>query len=185
MTHDTTANTTFGFWLYLLTDCILFGTFFATYLVLQNGTFGGPTPKEIFHLPYALTETLLLLGSSIACGLALTHTLKRTIFLWLAPSFLLAAVFVFLGFSELASLALSGKGPQVSAFLSAYFTLIGVHGLHVVVGLLLMLFFGLQLWQEGRTPRVLRRLTCLKMYWHFLYLIWIFTFAFVYLMGAK
>lgn len=186
--HDVSSNTIFGFWVYIMTDCVMFATFFATYAVLQNATFGGPSAKEILSLPYALIETLVLLASSFTCGLAMLGVLTKNqwrILTYLAATFLLGALFMYLELGEFQRILSQGHSWTQSAFLSAYFTLIGVHGLHILVGLLLLLFFGCQLAKRGLTAMMLRRLSCLKIYWHFLYLIWIFTFSIVYLIGAK
>ncbi len=186
--HDISSNTIFGFWLYLMTDCVMFASFFAAYVVLERGTFGGPTPREIIHLPAALVQTLILLASSFACGMAMLSApreSKRKLLLWLAGSFLLGSLFFGMQWTELSRLASEGNGWGRSAFLSAYFTLVGTHGAHIVIGLLLMIFFGLQLYSRGFTAAVLRRLTCLRIYWQFIYLIWIFTFTLVYLTGGS
>ncbi len=186
--HDVSSNTIFGFWLYLMTDCVMFASFFAAYVVLVRGTFGGPTPQEIIHLPAVLAQTLILLASSFACGMAMLWAPRknqRKLLLWLACSFILGFLFLAMEWVELSRLASEGNGWRRSAFLSAYFTLVGTHGAHIVIGLLLMIFFGLQLYYRGFTAAVLRRLTCLRIYWQFIYLIWIFTFTLVYLMGAS
>jgi cytochrome o ubiquinol oxidase subunit 3 len=186
--HDVSSNTIFGFWLYLMTDCVMFASFFAAYVVLQGGTFGGPTPREILHLPSALAQTLILLASSFACGMAMLWAPrgnKRKLLFWLACSFVLGLLFFVMEWCELSRLVSEGSSWRRSAFLSAYFTLVGTHGAHIIIGLLLMVFFGLQLYVRGFTAAVLRRLTCLRIYWQFIYLIWIFTFTLVYLMGVS
>lgn len=186
--HDVSSNTIFGFWVYLMTDCVMFASFFAAYAVLQTGTWGGPGPKELFDLRFALLETLVLLASSFTCGVAMLYAPKneraKTLF-WFSLTFLLGSLFMALEFMEFGRIMAKGYSWQTSGFLSSYFTLIGTHGLHIIVGLLLMLFFLWQLMRRGFTAMVLRRLVCLKMYWHFLYLIWIFTFAIVYLIGGS
>jgi cytochrome o ubiquinol oxidase subunit 3 len=186
--HDPTSNTLFGFWVYLMSDVVLFGTFFATYAVLQDHTFGGPTGKQLFDLRFALIETLVLLFSSFTCGIAMLFAKeqrKNSLLAWLGVTFLLGIIFMYMEFSEFNRLLSGGNSWKNSAFLSSYFTLIGVHGLHIVIGLMVMIAFAAQLFFSGFTEIVLRRLTCLRIYWHFLYLIWIFTFAVVYLIGAK
>lgn len=186
--HDASSNAIFGFWLYLMTDCAMFASFFAAYAVLQGATFGGPGPHEIIHLPRALIETVILLFSSFSCGIAMLfapHHKKEKLLLCLSASFLLGAIFLWMEYSELRQLIMSGHTWKTSAFLSAYFTLIGTHGLHILVGLLLMIFFGFQLVRFGFSAMVLRRLTCLRIYWQFIYLIWIFTFTLVHLIGAN
>jgi Heme/copper-type cytochrome/quinol oxidase, subunit 3 len=186
--HDVSSNTIFGFWRYLMTDCVMFASFFAAYVVLQGGTFGGPLPRDIIHLPSSLVQTLILLASSFSCGFAMLQAPsenKRKLLAWLALTFILGLVFFLMEWSELSYLVIQGSSWRRSAFLSAYFTLIGMHGVHIVVGLLLMIFFGVQLYYRGFTAAVLRRLTCLRIYWQFIYLIWIFTFTFVHLMGVS
>jgi cytochrome o ubiquinol oxidase subunit 3 len=186
--HDVSSNTIFGFWIYIMTDCVMFATFFAAYAVLQNSTFGGPGPKELFSLPFALAETLILLTSSFTCGVAMLAARRNSakkLLQWLGVTFLLGLAFMAMEMSEFHRLISEGNDWTRSAFLSAYFTLIGTHGLHIVIGLLLMVLFGVQLLRFGFTPMVLRRFACFKIYWQFLYLIWIFTFAIVYLIGAK
>lgn len=186
--HDVSSNTIFGFWIYLMTDCVLFAALFASYAVLQNGTFGGPSAHDLFNLPFALMETLVLLTSSFTCGLAMLDASRKTqneMLRWFAATFLLGLVFMFMEFLEFHRLIAEGNTWQSNAFLSSYFTLIGTHGLHIIVGLIMMAVFVVQMMRRGITPFILRRLVCLKMYWHFLYLIWIFTFILVYLLGAK
>ncbi len=186
--HDPTSNTLFGFWAYLMTDVVLFATFFAAYAVLQTHTAAGPGAKDLFSLPFALTETIVLLLSSFTCGIAMLFAPLRNqkkLISWLGVTFLLAVAFMYMELSEFYRLASEGNSWRESAFLSSYFGLIGVHGLHIVVGLIVMVGFVVQLIKMGFTEVVLRRLNCLRIYWHFLYLIWIFTFAIVYLIGAK
>ncbi len=185
--HDVSSNTIFGFWVYLMTDCILFAALFATFAVLRNGTFGGPPGSALFDLPFALAETTVLLTSSFTCGVALLGAPKKTpsqVLGWLGATFLLGILFMAMEMKEFHRLVSAGYTWQSNAFLSSYFTLVGTHGLHVVVGLLMMAVFAVQMMRKGITAFILRRLVCLKMYWHFLYLIWIFTFILVYLIGA-
>jgi cytochrome o ubiquinol oxidase subunit 3 len=186
--HDVSSNTIFGFWVYLMTDCILFATFFAAYAVLHNGTFGGATAHDLLDLPSALAETMLLLTSSFTCGIAMWFAPrkdKNQVITWFALTFLLGIAFMVMELAEFSRLILQGNTWQSNAFLSSYFSLIGLHGLHIIAGLLMMIVFVAQLIRRGFTAVVLRRLTCLRMYWQFVYLIWIFTFAIVYLIGAK
>lgn len=173
MTH---SNTIFGFWIYLMTDCILFATFFAAYAVLHH--------PIALDLPLALAQTLILLTSSFTCGIALLYG-RNSMVLWFAATFLLGALFILLQLHEFSRLLSVGDGWQKSGSLSAFFTLTGVHALHILAGLLMMIVFVVQLVKRGLTDAVLRRLTCLRMYWQFVYLVWIFTFAIVYLIGAK
>ncbi|HXF28684.1 MAG TPA: cytochrome o ubiquinol oxidase subunit III [Chlamydiales bacterium] len=182
------AKTIFGFWVYLMTDCILFATLFATYAVLHNGTYGGPSGKEIFHLPYVLAQTLLLLISSFTCGLgflAAPFHDKTKVMFWLAITFLLGAGFLGLELNEFIKLFQEGNSWKRSAFLSSFFTLVGTHGMHITFGLLWTIVLVGQICVKGFTAPVLRRITCFTLYWHFLDVVWIFIFTIVYLMGAK
>lgn len=185
--QDTYSKTILGFWMYLMTDCILFATLFATYAVLHNSTFGGPTSREIFSLDTAFAETMILLVSSITCGFAMLASLKKNkihVIGWLTVTFMLGATFLALELHEFAGLINEGHSWTVSAFLSAFFTLVGTHGLHITVGLLWMLVVILQIFAKGITAITFRRLAVFSMFWHFLDLIWIFIFTFVYLMGV-
>jgi cytochrome o ubiquinol oxidase subunit 3 len=181
------SKTVFGFWVYIMTDCVLFASLFATYAVLHNNTNGGPAGHDIFSLRYVLTETLLLLTSSFSCGLALLavrRQAKTQVLGWLAVTFLLGAAFLLMEVTEFRHLALAGNSWRRSGFLSAYFTLVGTHGLHITVGLFWMLVLMIQLGRRGFTRGTVRRLTLFSMFWHFLDIIWIFIFTIVYLMGA-
>lgn len=180
-------RTIFGFWMYLMTDCVLFGTLFGTYAVLHNNTFGGPTSKELFDLPYALLETIILLVSSFVSGLAMmaAHQNKKAwVITFLIITFLLGASFLTLELKEFSHLVHEGNSWERSAFLSAFFTLVGTHGAHITSGLLWILVMLGHLIFRGLTFSTLRRLTCFTMFWHFLDVIWIFIFTFVYLMGV-
>jgi cytochrome o ubiquinol oxidase subunit 3 len=176
-----------GFWIYLMTDCILFASLFATYIVLQRGTFGGPGSHELFDLQFVLVETLLLLTSSFVCGLTMLAVRvgrKSHVIGGLIATFLLGAAFLGMELSEFATLAAEGHGWWSSAFLSAFFTLVGTHGLHIAIGLL---WIGVLVWQikrRGLTDGVVRRLGLFGLFWHFLDVIWIFIFTIVYLMGV-
>ena len=184
--HDVSSSTIFGFWVYLMTDTVMFASFFAAYAVLHNGTFGGPGAKEVFHLPFALIETVIFLISSFTCGLAMLAAPQKKLkplLGWFGITFLLGVLFIAMELTEFQRLIEEGNSWTRNAFLSGYFTLIGAHGLHIIVGLLILPFFLSQLIYRGFTPQVLRRLTCFRIYWQFLYLIWIFTFLIVYLMG--
>lgn len=186
--QDPHSMTTFGFWVYLMTDCILFGCLFAAYAVLHNNTFGGPHARELFSLPFALTETLILLTSSFTSGLAMLaaySNLKRKALIWFCITFLLGAAFLGMELNEFAELAREGNSWQRNAFLSSFFTLVGTHGLHITTGLLWMIILVVQMLLWGFTPMVIKRLTCLSMFWHFLDIVWIFIFTFVYLMGVN
>lgn len=191
MTHnhiqETDEKTFLGLWVYIMSDCLLFATLFVTYAVLHSGTAGGATSKELFRLPFVLVETMLLLTSSFTSGLAmLKQNLGRKNHLlgWLFVTFLLGASFVGMEIHEFAGLVHEGHSWKESAFLSGFFTLVGTHGLHVTIGLIWMAVFMIQVWKMGMTPMVMRRLTCLRLFWHFLDVVWIFIFTFVYLMGV-
>lgn len=181
-------RTLFGFWLYIMTDCILFATLFATYAVLHHGTFGGPSGKDIFSLPYILVETMLLLTSSFTSGLAMlaAHQRDRTkVLIYFAATFLLGFAFLAMELHEFNHLVQEGNSWQRSAFLSSYFTLVGTHGLHVTFGLLWIAVMLFHVATRGVELPTLRRLSCLNMFWHFLDVIWIFIFTIVYLMGVQ
>lgn len=174
----------FGFWVYLMTDLIMFAALFATYAVLRGNTFGGPSGKQIFDLPYALIETLILLTSSFTCGLGIVaakrNDLRNTIVSF-AITFLLGVAFLVMEFSEFSRLFAGGNGFQRSAFLSSFFTLVGTHGLHISVGLLWMLILFVYIFRQGLTASNVRKLTLLSLFWHFLDIVWIFIFTIVYL----
>lgn len=185
--QDRYSMAVFGFWIYLLTDCLLFTTLFLTYAVLHVNTFGGPGPKEIYHIPTAFYETMLLLFSSLTCGLALLSAAKskrKETLIWLGVTFLLGASFIALELHEFYGLIKEGHSFRVSAFLSSFFTLVGTHGAHVTTGLLWLLVMVVQVLMQGINVDTFRRLVLFNLFWHFLDLIWIFIFTFVYLMGA-
>jgi len=186
--HDTYSNTVFGFWVYLLTDFMLFGALFATYAVLKNNTFGGPPAKDLFHLPFVFIETLILLLCSFFSGLggASAHRKKknRTIILF-GLTFLAGVVFMVMEFHDFNRLIDSGNSWQRSGFLSAYFTLVGTHSLHVILGLLWIIVILLPVFWSGLTPVNIKRLSCLRIFWQFLNVVWVFIFSIVYLMGVN
>lgn len=182
------ARTMFGFWVYLMTDCVLFATLFATYAVLRISTFGGPSSHELFDMPPILIETLLLLTSSFTCGLAvlaLRGKNLRLVVMWFAVTFVLGLGFLGMELTEFSKFIAEGNGPQRSGFLSAFFTLVGTHGLHIATGLLWMVLLVVQAIRRGLTDNVSRRLVLLSLFWHFLDIIWIFIFTIVYLMGVQ
>jgi cytochrome o ubiquinol oxidase subunit III len=182
------SKTVFGFWVYLMTDCLLFATLFATYAVLHANTNGGPSASEIFSLPFALTETLILLTSSFTCGLALLATQKlekNYVMIWIGVTFLLGLAFLTMELTEFAHLIKDGNSWRRSAFLSSFFTLVSTHGMHITCGLVWMIVMLLQIYFRGVTAEALRRITCFALFWHFLDVIWIFIFSIVYLMGVK
>ncbi|MBI3236262.1 MAG: cytochrome c oxidase subunit 3 [Chlamydiales bacterium] len=186
--HDTYSRTVFGFWVYLLTDFVLFGTLFATYAVLGRNTFGGPGAKELFDLGDVLQRTLVLLLASFTAGLAGASAHRRCLprtLLFFSLTFLLGILFMVMQYAEFESLITSGNSWQRSAFLSAYFTLLGTYAIHIIFGLLWTLVLILPICFQGISPVDIRRLTCLRMFWQFLNIVWIFIFTFVYLIGAK
>lgn len=185
--QDTFSKTVLGFWMYLMTDCILFAALFATYAVLHNSTFGGPSPRDLFSLSISFTETMILLLSSVTCGFALLSSLgnkKNRVIAWLAVTFVLGASFVAIELNEFTHLVLEGNSWKRSAFLTSFFTLVGTHGLHVSIGLLWMAVMMIQVFLFGVTVDTFRRLVVFSLFWHFLDLVWIFIFTFVYLMGV-
>jgi cytochrome o ubiquinol oxidase subunit 3 len=184
---DTFGNRAFGFWMYLMSDLILFSAIFATFAVLRHNYAGGPTGKELFDLPYTFAETMFLLFSSVVCGLtvlAMHHERKGLVLLGLAVTFLLGLGFISLEVNEFHSMVLAGNGPDRSGFLSAFFTLVGTHGSHVTFGLIFMAVIMLQITTKGLTAPVRSRLMRLSMFWHFLDIVWVGIFTFVYLMGV-
>ncbi len=185
--HDAGGNSVFGFWIYLMSDCILFATIFATYAVLSTSFAGGPTGKDIFELPYVLAETFCLLISSVTYGFAMLAMHKGNqsgVMKWLAVTFLFGAAFIGMEINEFSHLIAEGFGPDRSAFLSAFFALVGTHGLHVFSGLVWMIVLMIQISQNGLTATNNTRLMCLSLFWHFLDVVWICVFTVVYLMGV-
>jgi len=184
---DTVSIQTFGFWIYLMSDLIIFATLFATFVVLGQNFANGPTGKELFDLPYLLGETLFLLFSSFTYGLvmlAVHDGKKKWVLIGLAVTFLLGLGFVSMEINEFHSLVAAGHGPDESAFLSSFFTLVGTHGTHVTFGLIWMAVMMGQVAVKGLTSPVQSRLMRLSMFWHFLDLIWIGIFSIVYLIGV-
>jgi len=185
--HDIYTKTVFGFWLYLLTDFILFASFFATYAVLYKGTYGGPSGRELFNLPVVLLQTFILLTSSFTSGFAgaLAHRKNKmgTIALFLI-TLLLGCIFTWMEFDEFARFIHEGNSWKKSAFLSAFFTLVGVHGIHMCFAMLWVFVLLFPVFREGLTPVNIRRLTCLRMFWQFLNVVWVFIFTMVYMGGT-
>ncbi len=178
----------FGFWVYLMTDCVLFASLFAVYAVLHNNTFGGLPSSTLFNLPNVLVETLLLLTSSFTCGLAMlaAHRNDKNMTLtWFAVTLILGATFLGLELREFHQLVADGNSWQRSGFLSSFFTLVGTHGLHIATGILWGALMLLEVTRRGLTSINLRRLSTFSLFWHFLDIVWIFIFSFVYLMGAR
>jgi cytochrome o ubiquinol oxidase subunit III len=182
--HDVSSTTTLGFWVYLMSDCLIFAVLFATFGVLAGNTADGPAGREIFSLPYVAGETLLLLLSSFTFGAGMLGAKagnRTALWAWLVVTLLLGAAFVGMELHEFGALIHDGAGPGVSAFLSAYFVLVGTHGLHVTLGIVWLGVMLHQITHYGLDEIVLRRLSCLSLFWHFLDLIWICVFTFVYL----
>lgn len=185
--HDTADTTLFGFWLYLMTDCILFAAVFATYAVLFINTDGGVSGKDIFDLNFVLVETAALLLSSITYGFALLCAQKQSrsaTLLWLLVTIALGCVFISMEVYEFHHLIIEGNGPDRSAFLSSFFALVGMHGLHVTAGLLWMVIMVLEVLKRGLGTQTVTRLSCLSLFWHFLDIVWVCVFTVVYLLGA-
>ncbi|MGG2140691.1 cytochrome o ubiquinol oxidase subunit III [Symbiopectobacterium sp. RP] len=185
--HDASGTKVLGFWVYLMSDLIIFGSLFATYAVLVTGTAGGPSGKDLFDLKFVLVETFALLLSSITFGMAMIAMYKGNVArinTWLAITFLFGLVFIGMEIYEFHHLIAEGYGPDRSAFLSAFFALVGTHGVHVTSGLIWLLVMMIQVSRWGITPTVKTRLMCLSLFWHFLDVVWICVFTVVYLMGA-
>ncbi|WP_457310877.1 cytochrome o ubiquinol oxidase subunit III [Sphingomonas sp. UYAg733] len=184
--HPEGSSTMLGFWIYLMSDCLIFAMLFATYGVLGASYAGGPGPRELFDLPLVALNTTMLLFSSITYGfamLAMTEGKVRGTQGWLAVTGLFGLAFLGIELYEFAHLIHEGAGPQRSAFLSSFFTLVGTHGLHVTFGLIWLVTLMVQVQLKGLIPANRRRLMCLSLFWHFLDVIWIGVFTFVYLMG--
>ena len=185
--HHPENGTLLGFWLDLMSDCLIFACLFATYAVLGRSYAGGPTGMELFDLPLVAVNTSLLLLSSITYGFAMLETQRkglRNALIWLALTGVLGAGFIGIELYEFSHLIHEGAGPQRSGFLTAFFSLVGTHGLHVSFGIVWLVTLMFQLRKHGLTPENTRRLMCLSMFWHFLDVVWIGVFTFVYLMGV-
>jgi cytochrome o ubiquinol oxidase subunit 3 len=185
--HHPQQGTLLGFWLYLMSDCLMFAVLFAVYAVLGRSYAAGPSGADLFDLPLVAANTALLLFSSITYGFAMIAMQKGSkggVLAWLAITGLFGLGFLSLELTEFAHLIHEGAGPGRSGFLSAFFTLVGTHGLHVTFGTIWLVTLMAQVSKLGLTPENKRRLMCLSMFWHFLDLIWIGVFTFVYLMGV-
>jgi len=179
-------NKLFGFWIYLMSDLIIFAVLFATFAVVSQNFAGGPGPKQLFEVPYLFVETLFLLVSSVTYGLAIVVMQsgnRNPVFALLAITFVLGLGFVVMEVLEFQHLILESFGPDRSAFLSGFFTLVGTHGLHVSCGLLWMIVMMVQVLRKGLTAGVRSRLERLSLFWHFLDIVWVGVFTFVYLIG--
>jgi len=177
----------YGFWLFVLSDMVLFSALFASYGTLVNATDGGPTTHQLFHRELVAVETIALLLSSFVCGLAMI-TAKRANMMWtqvwLVATGVLGAVFLGIELYEFSSMIAEGAGPQRSAFLSSFFTLVGCHGAHVTAGLLWLGTMMAQIWAKGFREDIVRRLLCFSIFWHALDIIWVGIFTIVYLIGT-
>ena len=185
--HHSESGTLLGFWLYLMSDCLVFACLFASYGVLGRNYATGPSGAEIFELPLVAINTALLLLSSITYGfavIAMGRKRQGATLGWLAATGLLGCGFVGVELREFANLIHEGNGPQRSAFLSSFFTLVGCHGAHVTAGLLWIGTMMAQIWAQGFRQDIMRRLLCLSVFWHALDIIWVAIFTIVYLIGT-
>jgi cytochrome o ubiquinol oxidase subunit 3 len=185
--HPDGYSTQLGFWIYLMSDCLIFGMLFAVYAVLGGAYAGGPGPKDLFDLPLVALNTSMLLFSSITYGfamIAMQGGSKKGLIGWLLVTLVFGLCFLGIELYEFHHLIEEGAGPQRSAFLSAFFTLVGTHGLHVTFGSIWLITLVVQVSKHGLTDANKRRLSCLSLFWHFLDVVWIGVFTFVYLMGA-
>ncbi|TXG77674.1 cytochrome o ubiquinol oxidase subunit III [Patescibacteria group bacterium] len=188
MTHEqaTDDRVMFGFWVYLMTDLLMFAVLFAAYAVLQGSTIGGPSARDIFNPSLALVNTLLLLTSSFTCGIGMIAARrgdKSQTMRWFGITLALGMAFLLVESYELIELVLDGHGPGVNAFLSSFFALVGTHGLHIIFGLI---WGGVTLWfvrKRGLNRHMVRKFALLSLFWHFLDIVWIFIFSVVYLMA--
>ena len=183
---ETREQRALGFWLYLMGDAVIFALLFATYAIMIPGTAGGPTGKQLFNLNNAALETALLLVSSLTFGFASLSVQagnRKAVLGWLGVTFVLGAGFIFLELREFAGQIAQGAGPDRSGFLSAFFTLVGTHGVHVSMGLLWIVILGAQVAVKGLTAPVASRLFRLGLFWHFLDIAWVGIFSIVYLPG--
>ena len=185
--HDDGSKTTLGFWIYLMSDCILFAAVFASFAVLRGRVADGPSGRDIFDLPYVAIETGCLLVSSFTYGMAMIamgKNQKNAVLAWLGVTLVLGMSFMGLELHEFGELIGKGFGPNRSAFLSSFFTLVGTHGLHVTTGMVWMVVLMAHIMRRGLTAANQVRLMCLSLFWHFLDIVWIGVFTIVYLMGA-
>lgn len=183
--HDLEALRLMGFWIFLITDCILFGTLFATFAVLRENTAAGPTGSEMFEMAGIIAETFILLTSSFTSGLALLSMNrgdKKGLIGWLAVTAALGACFIGLELNEFIHLVHEGVTISTSAYWSAFYTLVSTHGIHVTIGLFWMIAIMIQLGRHGITPVTRRKVNVIGLYWHFLDVVWIFVFTVVYML---
>jgi cytochrome o ubiquinol oxidase subunit 3 len=176
----------YGFWIFILSDMVMFSALFAAYAVLRGNTAGGPTGTELFNLRNVFIETMCLLLSSYTCGLGALSAERRQpahFLIFAVLTFVLGAAFLFIEVSEFAAMLKKGAGPSRSAFLSAFFTLVGAHGIHVASGLIALVYLVAQVIAHGLQAAVLRRLLCWSLFWHALDIVWVGVFTLVYLIG--
>jgi len=185
--HHPENGTLLGFWIYLMSDCLIFAVLFATYAVLGRNYAGGPTGAELFDLKLVALNTSMLLLSSITYGFAMLEAGRKRLGAtmgWLIVTGLFGAAFISLELYEFMHLLHENAGPQRSAFLTSFWALVATHGLHVTFGIVWLITLLFQLKKHGLTHENMRRMTCLSMFWHFLDVVWIGVFTFVYLMGV-
>ncbi|MCF3643005.1 cytochrome o ubiquinol oxidase subunit III [Rhizobium sp. TRM95111] len=185
--HHPENSTMLGFWLYLMSDCLIFAVLFATHGVLGRNYAAGPSPADLFDLGIVAVNTAMLLFSSITYGFAMLQmerNAKMETLVWLGITGVFGAIFLALELYEFTHLIHEGAGPTRSAFLSSFFTLVGTHGLHVTFGMIWLITLMVQVTKHGLSAENRRRLMCLSMFWHFLDIIWIGVFSFVYLLGV-
>lgn len=184
--HEEGASTTIGFWIYLMSDCLMFAVLFAVFGVLGQSYAAGPGPQALFELHLVAINTAFLLLSSLTFGFAMLSTFagrQGPAMMWLSTTLVLGLAFLAVEIYEFHHLIHLGAGPQRSAFLSSFFALVGTHGLHVAFGCVWLVTLMVQITRHGLTGANIRRMTCLSMFWHFLDVIWIGVFTFVYLLG--
>ncbi len=186
--HEEAANdrVMFGFWVYLMTDLLMFAVLFAVYAVLRNATAGGPSAGDLFRPELALAETLILLTSSFTCGIGMIAARrgnKAQVLRWFGITFILGLSFLGIELFEFAELIHENHTWRSSAFLSGFFGLVGTHGLHIIFGLLWLAITLVYVWKRGLNSHMVRKLALLSLFWHFLDIVWIFIFTFVYLMA--
>jgi cytochrome o ubiquinol oxidase subunit 3 len=177
----------YGFWIFILSDMVMFSALFAAYAVLSGNTAGGPSGAELFNLRSVFIETMCLLLSSYTCGIGVLSAERRDparFLIFAAFTFVLGAAFLFIEVTEFAGMVEKGAGPSRSGFLSAFFTLVGTHGVHVASGLIALVYLVAQVIAKGLQAAVLRRLLCWSLFWHALDIVWVGVFTLVYLMGA-
>lgn len=184
--HKQAANdrVMFGFWVYLMTDLLMFAVLFAVYAVLNGNAFGGPSGSDLFSLQLAMQSTFILLASSFTCGIGMIAARrgnKNQVLLWFGITFMLGLAFLGLEFKEFSELIHEGQTWRANAFLSSFFALVGTHGLHITSGLLWMAITLVYVVKRGLTSHMVRKLAMLSLFWHFLDIVWIFIFTIVYL----